>query len=79
MDMFEKVKEILIRQLRIQDPSIITMDSDIKKNLGADSLDILQLLLKIEDDYGVTVPDEKLATFRTVGDVVNYLESLEKE
>ena len=65
--------------MRIQDPSIITMDSDIKKNLGADSLDILQLLLKIEDDYGVTVPDEKLATFRTVGDVVNYLESLEKE
>lgn len=76
--MFEKVKDILVKQLRISDPSIITMDSEIKKNLGADSLDILQLLMKIEDEYGISIPDEKLATFKTVGDVVNFLESLEK-
>ncbi|MCQ2159060.1 MAG: acyl carrier protein [Bacteroidales bacterium] len=78
MVMFEKVKDILVKQLRISDPSIITMDSEIKKNLGADSLDILQLLMKIEDEYGISIPDEKLATFKTVGDVVNFLESLEK-
>ena len=46
----------------------------IKKDLGADSLDILQLLMRIEDQYGITIPDKALATFKTVGDVVAYLE-----
>ena len=70
--MFEKVQTILAKQLR-KDPSQITMESLIKKDLGADSLDILQLLMRIEDDYGIVIPDEELATFNTVGDVVNYL------
>lgn len=76
--MFEKVQAILAKQLRISDPSKITADSLIQKELGADSLDILQLLMKIEDEYGIVVPDEKLAGFQTVGDVVAFLESQEK-
>ena len=44
------------------------------EDLGADSLNILQLLMKIEDDYGIVIPDEKLAHFETVGDVVAYLD-----
>lgn len=76
--MFEKVQAILAKQLRISDPSKITSDSLIQKELGADSLDILQLLMKIEDEYGIVVPDEKLAGFQTVGDVVAFLESQEK-
>lgn len=74
MDMFEEVKAILAKQLRI-DPSTITMESRIKADLGADSLNILQLLMKIEDDYGITIPDEKLAEFEKVKDVVGFLES----
>ncbi|MBQ0126126.1 MAG: acyl carrier protein [Clostridiales bacterium] len=73
--MFEKVKAILAKQLRI-DADKITPDSNITADLGADSLDILQLLMTIEDEYGVVVPDEKLAEFSTVSDVVNYIESL---
>lgn len=75
--MFEKVKAILAKQLRI-DPEKITMDSEIKKDLGADSLEILQLLMAIEDEYGITIPDEELATFGKVADVVNYLDKLQK-
>ena len=50
------------------------MEAQIKKDLGADSLDILQLLMRIEDQYGIVIPDKALATFTTVSDVVNYLE-----
>ena len=74
--MFEKVQTILAKQLRL-DPSKITMDSLIKKDLGADSLDILQLLMRIEDQYGIVIPDQELAQFNTVGDVVTYLEKQE--
>lgn len=76
--MFEEVQKILAKQLRIADMSAITPESRIKKDLGADSVDILQLLMKIEDDYGIMIPDEELATFETVGDVVRYLDSISK-
>ena len=71
--MYEKVQAILARQLRV-DPAVVTPEAQIKKDLGADSLDILQLLMRIEDQYGITIPDKALATFKTVGDVVAYLE-----
>ena len=71
--MYEKVRAILAKQLRV-DAAIVTLDAQIKKDLGADSLDILQLLMRLEDQYGITIPDKALATFNTVGDVVNYLE-----
>ena len=75
--MFEKVQAILAKQLR-KDPAIITPESKIKRDLGADSIDILQLLMKIEDQYGLVIPDQALAKFETVGDVVAYLEQLEQ-
>ena len=75
--MFDKVQAILAKQLR-KDPAIITPESIIKRDLGADSIDILQLLMKIEDQYGLVIPDQALATFETVGDVVAYLEKLEQ-
>ena len=78
MNMFEKVQAILAKQLR-KDPAIITPQSQIKKDLGADSIDILQLLMRIEDQYGIVIPDEKLATFNTVGDVVAFLEKQEEK
>ena len=74
--MFEKVQAILAKQLR-QDPAKITPESLIKKDLGADSLDILQLLMRIEDQYGIVIPDQALASFETVADVVEYLEKQE--
>ena len=75
-NMFEKVQTILAKQLRIP-AERITLDSQIKKDLGADSLDILQLLMRIEDQYGIVIPDQALASFNTVRDVVSYLEQQE--
>lgn len=72
--MFEDVKKILIEQLHLEGKEI-TMDSKIMADLGADSLDILQLLMTIEEENGITIPDEELAAFEKVGDIVNYLES----
>ena len=76
--MFDEVKAILAKQLR-RDPEQITLDSDIKKDLGADSLDILQLLMRMEDDYGIVIPDQELAGFKTVGDVVAFLDKQSKQ
>lgn len=72
--MYEAVKTLLAKQLRISEDKI-TPDASIMKDLGADSLDILQLLMSIEEDYGIVIPDEELAAFGTVGDIVAYLES----
>ena len=75
--MYDKVKEILARQLRVPAEKV-TLDAHIKRDLKADSLDILQLLMRLEDDYGLVIPDQALAKFETVGDVVNYLDSIDK-
>ena len=76
--MFDEVKAILAKQLR-RDPSEITLEAEIKKDLGADSLDILQLLMRMEDDYGIVIPDQELAGFKTVGDVVAFLDKQPKQ
>lgn len=72
--MFEEVKAILIEQLKLENKEVLP-ESRIKEDLGADSLDILQLLLTIEEEKGITIPDEELATFDKVADIVNYLEN----
>ena len=76
-NMYEEVKTILARQLRIA-PERVTLDAQIKRDLGADSVDILQLLMRLEDDYGITIPDQELAKFETVNDVVTFLDNLPK-
>lgn len=71
--MFDELKKLLAKQLRI-DETKVTPDAKIKDDLGADSLDILQLLMTLEEDHGITIPDEELATFETVSDIVEYLD-----
>lgn len=71
--MFEYVCKILSDQLGLN-AADITADSKLVDDLGADSLDVLQMLMLIEDTKGITIPDEDLADFRTVGDVASYLE-----
>ncbi|MBQ6231751.1 MAG: acyl carrier protein [Eubacterium sp.] len=71
--MFEEVKEVLIRQLKLKNVTVLP-ESRFKEDLGADSIDTLQLLMTIEEDYGIVIPDEKLTSFVTVQDIVDYLE-----
>ena len=72
--MFEKMREIIAAQLNL-DESTITMDSAFKEDLGADSLDLFELIMTLEEDYSIEIPTEDLADMTKVGDVVNYLKA----
>lgn len=73
--MFEEISKILADQLGIAQ-SKISLESDIVKDLGADSLDVVELLMTLEDNTGKTIPEDKVADIKTVGDIVNLLQSL---
>ena len=75
--MFEKVREMLAKQLNIK-PEVIKPESDVVKDLGADSLDVVELLISLEDNYGVSIPEDDVVNVKTVQDIVNMLEKLEK-
>ena len=70
--MSEKMKSIIAEQLNI-DASEITLESNFKDDLNADSLDLFEMVMALEDNYGVEIPSEDLEKLLTVGDVVNYL------
>ena len=70
---FDQIKEMLAEQLDL-DESKITMDSDIVEDLEADSLDVVDLVMSMEDVFEIEVPDEVIENFKTVGDVVRYIE-----
>lgn len=73
--MFDKIASLLAEQLGIAQ-SKITKDSRIVDDLGADSLDVVELLMQLEDETGKTIPDEKVTTIKTVGELVEVIESL---
>ena len=70
----EKVKAILAEQFDV-DEDKITADTDLQEDLGADSLDVVDLLMSIEDEFDVEVPDEEIENMKTIGDVVEYIQS----
>lgn len=70
--MFDKIKEIIAEQLNVDADSIM-MDSSLKDDLGADSLDLFQVVMGLEEEYEIEIPSEDLADVNTVEDVINYL------
>lgn len=70
----EKVKEILVEELDVEEDKI-SLDSKIKDDLGADSLDLFELISKIEDELDVTIEEEDYSKLITVKDIVDYIES----
>ena len=76
MSTFEKVRDILAEQFEI-DPSEITHDTNIIDDIGADSLDIVELIMAVEDNYGISINDEDAAGLTTVGKIVDYLERIQ--
>ncbi len=70
---FERIRTILADQLDLEEDKI-SMESDIVDDLEADSLDVVDLVMTIEDEYGLEVPDDQIENFRTVGDIVRYIE-----
>lgn len=70
---FEKVREILIDQLDVEEEAV-TMEANIQDDLGADSLDIVDLVMSLEEEFDCEIPDEEIENIKTVGDIVNYID-----
>ena len=69
---FEKLKDIIAEQLSVEADEV-TMDSNIQDDLGADSLDVVDLITTIEDEFDISIPDEAVEEIKTVGDIANYI------
>ena len=72
--MLEKMKEIIAEQLGVEEDEI-TLDTSFKEDLGADSLDLFELTMALEEEYDIEIPAEELEEIETVNDVVEYLKS----
>ncbi len=70
----DKVKELIAKELEV-DVKQIMPDAKFIEDLGADSLDIVELVMALEDEFGIDIPDEDADKLRTVGDAMNYLKS----
>lgn len=70
---FDKVKEIIVDQLDV-DEDKVTMEAAIAEDLGADSLDIVDLVMSLEEEFDVEIPDEQVENVKTVGDIVKFIE-----
>ena len=70
---FDKVKDILMDQLDL-DEDKITLDASVTDDLGADSLDLVDLVMSFEDEFNVEIPDDQLENIKTVNDIVKYIE-----
>ena len=70
---FEKVKKILMDQLDVEEEKV-TADASITEDLGADSLDFVDLVMSLEEEFDVEIPDDQVENIKTVGDIVKYIE-----
>lgn len=73
----DKVKELVAEQLNISKDSI-NENSNIIEDLGADSLDVIEMLMTLEEEYGVTIPDDKIGQIRTISQIVALIEECQK-
>jgi acyl carrier protein len=69
----DKVKDIIVEQLGVN-PEQVTLEAKVLEDLGADSLDIVELVMAFEEEFGIDVPDEEAEKLQSVGDVVRYVE-----
>lgn len=75
---FEKVREIICDQLDLEDDQV-TMDSTMTHELGADSLDILDLLTSLEEEFEIDMPEDEVENLQTVGELVDYISKISKK
>ena len=71
-DVFERVKKVTVEKLSVKEEEV-TMEASFTEDLGADSLDVVELVMALEDEFGIEIPDEEVGSIKTVGDAVNYI------
>ncbi len=74
-EQFDKIRNLIAQELDVA-PAKITMDSNLITDLGADSLNVVELVMAFEEEYDVTLPDEALESIETVGDIVHAIEKM---
>ena len=72
---FEKIRGIVADQLGIDDLDTITMETSLVEDLEADSLDAVEVIMALEDEFGIEIPDEDAENFKTIGDLYKYIEA----
>ena len=72
---FEKVKEIVVEQLGVDDADSVTLETSLMKDLEADSLDAVEIIMALEDEFAISVPDEDAEGFKNIGDIVKYIDA----
>ncbi|WP_295126340.1 acyl carrier protein [Ruminococcus sp.] len=75
---FDKIREIIVEQLDV-DEEKVTTDASITEDLGADSLDVVDLVMSIEESFDLEIPDEEVENIKTVGDIVKFIEAKTEE
>ena len=70
---FEKIRDIIVDQLKLEE-TMVTLDTNLMKDLEADSLDAVEIIMGIEEEFDLEIPDEEAETFQLVGDLVKYVE-----
>ena len=73
-EILEKVKAVIVDQLNVEDDDVIE-DASFVDDLGADSLDIVELVMALEEEFGISIPDEEAESIKTVGDAVSYIQA----
>ena len=71
---FETIRDIIVEQLSV-DESMVTEDTNLMKDLEADSLDAVEIIMAIEEQFDIEIPDDEAEKFQTVGDLVEYVEA----
>ncbi|MEO0279693.1 MAG: acyl carrier protein [candidate division WOR-3 bacterium] len=74
MDVFNTLRDIIVEELNVT-PEQVTLEARFQEDLGADSLDVVELVMKIEEKFGIEIPDEDAEKIRTVKDAVEYIEN----
>lgn len=73
--MFEKIKNIIVDQLSLDNVDTLSMETSLKEDLDADSLDAVEVIMALEDEFDIEIPDEYAENFKTIGDIVKYVEN----
>ena len=73
--MFDTIKEIIVEQLNIDDGAFINLDTNLQEDLDADSLDAVEIIMNIEEEFDIKVDDDELENIKTIGDIVKYIEN----